>query len=309
MIPMTDNILLPITLSIADYNIDFGLISVVLFVIIFVSSIYQSLIKRVETFEIFDFGFKTILIMVLIARLFAVINNPNFYLTDLSQILNFQDGKFFYPGLILGLILSVFFMSSSLAKKVGYMKLLDIAIRAYAYSAVWLLLGFFLSARSLGVQFEGAIGVKYLDGGLRFPSSLIQAIYTLVGIIILTVWPNIKTKSGITAAIFVMLYSALEFILRFFSNGYDPIILGFIDLYQLFYLIFLTFSILIFIRINQILKLDAQEQFMENDLTSVRAKFDVSGFKKERVSAKELFSLSYGSAINNKQDRPTRAAK
>jgi hypothetical protein len=48
---------------------------------------------------------------------------------------------------------------------------------------------------------------------------------------------------------------------------------------------------------------------MENDLTSVRAKFDVSGFKKERVSAKELFSLSYGSAINNKQDRPTRAAK
>ena len=306
---MTDNILLPITLSIADYNIDFGLISVVLFVIIFVSSIYQSLIKRVETFEIFDFGFKTILIMVLIARLFAVINNPNFYLTDLSQILNFQDGKFFYPGLILGLILSVFFMSSSLAKKVGYMKLLDIAIRAYAYSAVWLLLGFFLSARSLGVQFEGAIGVKYLDGGLRFPSSLIQAIYTLVGIIILTVWPNIKTKSGITAAIFVMLYSALEFILRFFSNGYDPIILGFIDLYQLFYLIFLTFSILIFIRINQILKLDAQEQFMENDLTSVRAKFDVSGFKKERVSAKELFSLSYGSAINNKQDRPTRAAK
>lgn len=309
MIPMTDNILLPITLSIADYNIDFGLISVVLFVIIFVSSIYQSLIKRVETFEIFDFGFKTILIMVLIARLFAVINNPNFYLTDLSQILNFQDGKFFYPGLILGLILSVFFMSSSLAKKVGYMKLLDIAIRAYAYSAVWLLLGFFLSARSLGVQFEGAIGVKYLDGGLRFPSSLIQAIYTLVGIIILTVWPNIKTKSGITAAIFVMLYSALEFILRFFSNGYDPVILGFIDLYQFFYLIFLTFSILIFIRINQILKLDAQEQFMENDLTSVRAKFDVSGFKKERVSAKELFSLSYGSAINNKQDRPTRAAK
>lgn len=306
---MTDNILLPITLSIADYNIDFGLISVVLFVIIFVSSIYQSLIKRVETFEIFDFGFKTILIMVLIARLFAVINNPNFYLTDLSQILNFQDGKFFYPGLILGLILSVFFMSSSLAKKVGYMKLLDIAIRAYAYSAVWLLLGFFLSARSLGVQFEGAIGVKYLDGGLRFPSSLIQAIYTLVGIIILTVWPNIKTKSGITAAIFVMLYSALEFILRFFSNGYDPVILGFIDLYQFFYLIFLTFSILIFIRINQILKLDAQEQFMENDLTSVRAKFDVSGFKKERVSAKELFSLSYGSAINNKQDRPTRAAK
>ena len=189
------------------------------------------------------------------------------------------------------------------------MKLLDIAIRAYAYSAVWLLLGFFLSARSLGVQFEGAIGVKYLDGGLRFPSSLIQAIYTLVGIIILTVWPNIKTKSGITAAIFVMLYSALEFILRFFSNGYDPVILGFIDLYQFFYLIFLTFSILIFIRINQILKLDAQEQFMENDLTSVRAKFDVSGFKKERVSAKELFSLSYGSAINNKQDRPTRAAK
>jgi len=309
MIPMTDNILLPITLSIADYNIDFGLISVVLFVIIFVSSIYQSLIKRVETFEIFDFGFKTILIMVLIARLLAVINNPNYYLADLSQILNFQDGKFFYPGLILGLILSVFFMSSSLAKKVGYMKLLDIAIRAYAYSAVWLLLGFFLSARSLGVQFEGAIGVKYLDGGLRFPSSLIQAIYTLVGIIILTVWPNIKTKSGITAAIFVMLYSALEFILRFFSNGYDPVILGFIDLYQFFYLIFLTFSILIFIRINQILKLDAQEQFMENDLTSVRAKFDVSGFKKERVSAKELFSLSYGSAINNKQDRPTRAAK
>ncbi|HOY46096.1 MAG TPA: prolipoprotein diacylglyceryl transferase [Candidatus Dojkabacteria bacterium] len=306
---MTDNILLPITLSIADYNIDFGLISVVLFVIIFVSSIYQSLIKRVETFEIFDFGFKTILIMVLIARLLAVINNPNYYLADLSQILNFQDGKFFYPGLILGLILSVFFMSSSLAKKVGYMKLLDIAIRAYAYSAVWLLLGFFLSARSLGVQFEGAIGVKYLDGGLRFPSSLIQAIYTLVGIIILTVWPNIKTKSGITAAIFVMLYSALEFILRFFSNGYDPVILGFIDLYQFFYLIFLTFSILIFIRINQILKLDAQEQFMENDLTSVRAKFDVSGFKKERVSAKELFSLSYGSAINNKQDRPTRAAK
>jgi hypothetical protein len=309
MIPMTDNILLPITLSIADYNIDFGLISVVLFVIIFVSSIYQSLIKRVETFEIFDFGFKTILIMVLIARLLAVINNPNYYLADLSQILNFQDGKFFYPGLILGLILSVFFMSSSLAKKVGYMKLLDIAIRAYAYSVVWLLLGFFLSARSLGVQFEGAIGVRYLDGGLRFPSSLIQAIYTLVGIIILTVWPNIKTKSGITAAIFVMLYSALEFILRFFSNGYDPVILGFIDLYQFFYLIFLTFSILIFIRINQILKLDAQEQFMENDLTSVRAKFDVSGFKKERVSAKELFSLSYGSAINNKQDRPTRAAK
>ncbi len=306
---MTDNILLPITLSIADYNIDFGLISVVLFVIIFVSSIYQSLIKRVETFEIFDFGFKTILIMVLIARLLAVINNPNYYLADLSQILNFQDGKFFYPGLILGLILSVFFMSSSLAKKVGYMKLLDIAIRAYAYSVVWLLLGFFLSARSLGVQFEGAIGVRYLDGGLRFPSSLIQAIYTLVGIIILTVWPNIKTKSGITAAIFVMLYSALEFILRFFSNGYDPVILGFIDLYQFFYLIFLTFSILIFIRINQILKLDAQEQFMENDLTSVRAKFDVSGFKKERVSAKELFSLSYGSAINNKQDRPTRAAK
>lgn len=306
---MTDNILLPITLSIADYNIDFGLISVVLFVIIFVSSIYQNLIKRVETFEIFDFGFKTILIMVLIARLLAVINNPNYYLADLSQIFNLQDGKFFYPGLILGLILSVFFMSSSLVKQVGYMKLLDISIRAYAYSAVWLLLGFFLSARSLGVQFEGAIGVKYLDGGLRFPSSLIQAIYTLVGIIILTVWPNIKTKSGITAAIFVMLYSALEFILRFFSNGYDPVILGFIDLYQFFYLIFLTFSILIFIRINQILKLDAQEQFMENDLTSVRAKFDVSGFKKERISAKELFSLSYGSAINNKQDRPARAAK
>jgi|GEM_PF-3132755 len=306
---MTDNIVLPVTLSIAEYNIDFGIISALFFVLVFVASVYQSLTKKVEPFEIFDFGFKTILIMLLTARVFAVINNPNFYLADPSQILNLQDGKSFYPGLILGVILSVFFMSSSLAKNVGYMNLLDLAIKAYAYSAVWLLLGFFLSARTLGVEFEGSIGVAYIDGSVRFPSSMIQALYTIVGIVILSAWPNIKAKSGITAAIFIMLFSTLEFILRFFSNGYDPVILGFIDLYQFFYLIFVSFSILIFIRINQIQKLDTQNITGEGELASGRAKFDISGFKKDKVSAKELFSLSYGSVINNNQQKSTRATK
>lgn len=306
---MTDNIILPVALSIAESNFDYGIISIIFFVLVFVASIYQGLRKSSETLDVFDFGFKTLLIMLLTARVLAVVNNPNLYLADPSQMLNLQDGRFFYPGLILGLILSVFFMSSSLAKKVGYMNLLDIAIKAYAYSAVWLLLGFFLSARSLGVEFEGSIGVKYLDGTVRFPNSLIQSLYTLVSIIILSAWPNLRQKSGITAAIFVMLYAALEFILRFFSNAYDPVILGFIDLYQFCYLVFLTFSILIFIRINQIQKLDAQGELGEADLTHGRTKFDISGFKKERVSAKELFSLSYGSVINNGQERSTRASK
>jgi phosphatidylglycerol:prolipoprotein diacylglycerol transferase len=306
---MTDNIALPISLNIGEYNIDLGLIGVVLFSLVFLITLYIKLSKSIEIFEGFDFAFRTLIVMVITSRLLAIINNPNYYLSDLSQIINFQDGRFFYPGMLLGLIISVFFMSASLAKRIGYMNLLDATVKAYAYSALFLLFGYFLSARSLGIEFEGALGISYLDGIIRFPSPLIQVLYTLVAAVILLVLPKNKTKSGIVAAIFIMLFSTVEFILRFFANGYDPIILGFIDLYQFIYLILLTFSILIFIRVNQIQRIDERSQDFEVSTGLGRTKFDISGFKKERVSAKEIFSLSYGSVINNKDNKATRTTK
>lgn len=299
---MTDNIVLPINFSIFEFSIDWGIVGAFLFIGIYCFSIYQQLRGKLDPNRIFDHIFKSIILMVLIARILAIINNPNLYLNDPGSIFKLDDGKFFYPGMIFGLVLNVFFLSPIIAKKLGYLNLLDIGVKAYAYSVLWLLLGYFLSARIIGITYEGTFTIQYLDGIPRFPYAPIQIIYNLAAILILTIWHRKGVKGGVISAVYIMLFTAVEFILRFFANGFEPVIIGMIDLYQFIYLILLIFSILVFLRINQIQRSDLPEEFdLSEDLSEARTKFDISGFKKDAVSAKERFSLSYASAMNHRK--------
>jgi prolipoprotein diacylglyceryltransferase len=295
MLIMTDNLTLPIQISFQSITLDPGVLGLILFILSVVYYYYRFLYKQVETFAIYDQAFKTLFVMLIVARSLAVLNNLDYYVNDWTKVFDLTDGRIFYPGLLLGSVVSVFFFSSKMAAKTGFLNLLDQAVKIYSLSVIWLILGVFLSARSFGVVYEGWLAISYTDGAMRFPLHIIQLVYNIAAFVIFLVVSKPGNRSGTAAAFYIMVYAALEFILRFFTSSFEPVIFNIIDLHQFIYLILLVFSIMVLLRINQIQSIEAAGKLDEIDVKR-RNKIDLKDFKPSKIPAKELFSLSYSSS-------------
>lgn len=300
---MFSQITLPTNLSLFDQGIDLGLVGISLFVIIYLVVFYTSLYKKYDPYSIFDHVFKTLIIAVIISRSLAIVNNLDRYVNDPLSIFLLTDQMFFYPGILLGVITSSMFFSNKMAGKIGYMYLLDLTLRAYVISSVFLLLGFSLNGRISGVTYEGPIALMYQDGIKRFPYGFIQVIYNLISIFILFLLSRSSLKHGIPTAVYIIIFSGIEFILRFFSSEFIPVLLGVIDLYQFIYLVLLVFSILIFLRINQVQNINFTDNSEDIPLERIRIS------RSEKVSAKDVFSLSYNSIESKNESTLTAGEK
>ena len=142
----------------------------------------------------------------------------------------------------------------------------------------------------MGTLNHSNFSVLYDDGVQRLPIAFFPAIFNLL---FLGFWFTIrksKFKKGVVSAIFLMAYASIGFIARFFSNGYNPLILGVFDLSQLIYLLVLIFGTLILASAYDINVINMTGQ--SNGTEQVRKKFETR-YDHESTSTRDRFSLSY----------------
>lgn len=299
---MTDNLVLPLSVLAFDTKISFSFVGFFIFCLIFLFSVYKIFKNDLDPYTRFDLGFKTLLGMLVVSRVLAVINNLGLYESDWSQIFNLLDGKFLYSGLVLGIITIVVFFNGKINRKIGYLYTLDRLLISFIYSIVFLILGMALDGRIMGIVNYGGFGFSYADGLTRFPVVLIQIAYNIFCMVLFVLLVKLKEKRGLISAIYLITFSAIEFILRYFSANYEPVFFNLFDLYQIVSLIIIVVSIFFIISLNKNTNGNLLERKTQTDGNIQRAQFDIDEYKRRKLTAKEMFSMSYSSIGKDNQE-------
>ncbi len=304
---MTDNLVLPIDLFAFNTRMSFSYLGFFLFLFVFIFSVYKIFKNELDPSSRFDLGFKTLFGSLLVARILAVLNNLGHYSSNWSEVFNVFDGKFLYSGLVLGIIILVIFFNSKLNKRLGYLFILDRLLISYIIAVIWLILGMVLDGHILGVVNYGSFSFTYSDGLTRFPVGLLQIAYNVFAFILFIFLVRLKEKRGLISSIYLVLFASIEFVLRYFSANYEPIFFNLLDLYQIISLIIIVMSIFMIMSINKSGKIENNLENDRIDTNTDRAQFDINEFKRRKISAKEMFSMSYSSiGKDSKEFLPTK---
>lgn len=304
---MTDNLVLPLSVLAFNNKISFSFIGFIIFCLIFLFSVYKIFKDDLDSYTRFDLGFKTLFGILIVSRVLAVINNLGLYESDWSSVFNLLDGKFLYSGLVLGIIVIVVFFNAKINKKLGYLYTLDRLLISYIFSIIFLILGMALDGRIMGIVNYGGFGLNYADGLTRFPVAFIQIAYNIFCLIPFMLLARLKEKRGLVSGIYLIVFSAIEFILRYFSANYEPAFFNLFDLYQIISLIIIVICIFFIISLNKTTKKESLNSNAKSDGTIQRAQFDIDEYKRRKLTAKEMFSMSYSSiGRDNKELLPTK---
>lgn len=286
---------LPLHIYIGTYQLSFPIIGIVLFAIIFCFCFWLLARKKIRSPLIFDIVFISSILSVISSRVLALINNIDWYLGNPGEILNFFDRRFLLSGLFLGIVLSSFLVYKFRNKELNFYTLLERLLLSYAVSSCFLTAGLFLGGKLLSTVNNTSISIDYEDGTRRLPMAVIIILYNLLFLGFWLMMRKAKFKQGIFAASYLMIYASIEFILRFFNNGYNPSIFGVFDLPQLVYLIILIVGILILGNAYNINLINLPDEKNQPEL--VRRKFEI-GYGREPISSRDRFSLSYSDIEN-----------
>jgi prolipoprotein diacylglyceryltransferase len=281
---------LPIYFYIGDYQVSLPVAGIVLFAISFCFCFWVLSRRKLRSVLSFDVVIITLLMILLISRILAVINNLDQYLADITGVLDLFDKNFLMSGLVLTIVISSLLLYRSKPKELNFYTLLERLLISFAGSSVFLYAGLFLGGKLLGTVNNGGLSFPYEDGTRRLPIAIFGMLYNLLFLGFWLLMRKAKFKQGIFPAIFLMGYASIEFISRFFSNGYNPAILGIFDLSQLIYLLLLVIGIMILGNAYNINVITMPEK--ETAQEPVRKKFDIA-YRSEPVSTRDRFSLSY----------------
>ncbi len=211
-----------------------------------------------------DFGIKkkdieNIFISVIISsiffgRLFHIIfYEPNYYLSNISEIIRFDHGGMSIHGGIFGSYLAIKYHS----RKLNYnlLNLTDLFSLSSGFGLALGRLANFVNQELIGkITSNELIGVKFTkyDNNYRYPTTLFESIKNILVFQILLfefLIKKIHLRPGLLTAWFLILYNSLRFLIDFLRLPEND--LGLISMGQLLCLIYFIIGIILLYKIRK----------------------------------------------------------
>ncbi|MBI2208641.1 prolipoprotein diacylglyceryl transferase [Candidatus Woesearchaeota archaeon] len=244
----------PVLLELGPFQIRYyGLFFVLGFVIAYF--ILNYLVKKREIKltkdDIADFLLHIIIGTVLGARLlYVLVYNLPFYLQNPFEIIAIWHGGLSFHGGFIGAAIAGFYFCRK--KKIEFYTMADMIVIPLALGLALGRLGNFTNGELYGRVTDAAWAVKFPDAeGFRHPSQIYEALKNLV--IFFTLWfiKNKNLPKGFMFWLFVVMYSALRFIVEFFRQPDEQLgfIIGFLSMGQILSVIMFLVGIFFMYRI------------------------------------------------------------
>ena len=204
--------------------------------------------KKIDTDKFANMAFYAILFGFIGARLYYVLFNLDYYLSDPLEIIKVWNGGLAIHGGIIGAILAIYIYCKK--NKLVFMEMLDISAPALLIGQIIGRWGNFFNSEAHGGVVTRSfleslhlpnfiINGMYINGSYYHPTFLYESLLNLVCFIILMILrKNKKIKIGLITGIYLMWYSVIRFFIE--SLRTDSLMLGSLRMAQ-------VISILLFI--------------------------------------------------------------
>jgi|TARA_B100001964_G_C14081305_1_gene530401 phosphatidylglycerol:prolipoprotein diacylglycerol transferase len=246
----------PVLLSIGPFEIRYyGLFFVLSFVMAYFIINYLAKKKELSLSkdDVADFLLYLIIGTVLGARIFYVfVYNLPFYLSNPSEIIAVWHGGLSFHGALIGAAIAGFYFCKR--KKIDFYEIADITVIPLALGLALGRLGNFINGELYGRITDVSWAVRFPDAeGFRHPSQIYESFKNLL--IFSTLW-TIKDKKlpkGFMFWLFVVMYSALRFIVEFFRAPDEQLgfIIGFLTMGQILSVVTLLIGLFFIYKVSK----------------------------------------------------------
>jgi len=244
----------PVLLRLGPFEIRYyGLIFVLGFVMAYFILNYLAKKKKLSLNkdDIADFLLYIIIGTVLGARtLYVVVYNLPFYLSNPFEIIAVWHGGLSFHGGLIGAVIAGFYFCKR--KKIDFYEIADISVIPLALGLALGRLGNFINGELYGRITNVPWAVKFPDAeGFRHPSQIYESLKNLL--IFFTLWKlsDKKLPKGFIFWLFVVMYSALRFIVEFFRQPDEQLgFIGFLTMGQVLSIVMFVIGIFFIYRVS-----------------------------------------------------------
>ncbi|HEC63869.1 MAG TPA: hypothetical protein ENI23_01090 [bacterium] len=193
------------------------------------------------------------------------------------------DGNIYLPIIGFGLIIGVWLHARSRTDTTSIRKTIDNSVIALVISQIILVFGAFITDFYLGASKVGLISIIHTSDGLeRIPIHVFEIIAMIV---ILVIGFRVKDKKkGLATGVYLSVFGATQFVLRYFTEGYDPIFLS-LDFGHLIALLMILLSL--------IFALSALQEEKEGELKRIYLSDSKDGNRSIENEDRKKYSVSY----------------
>jgi len=213
----------PITIHTYGFLLALGVLSAILF------SLWLAKKEGLDTRQISDLIFFSILIGLLGAKLFLIFTEFKIYINNPKELINMiRSAGTFYGGLIFGGLFAVWYIRK---KKLDLKKIADILAPAIALAHFFGRLGCFSAGCCFGRLSHGFCQVIFTSHEARttgvplntplYPTQLIESILNLINFIILFFYYKKRRFPGQVFLLYIFNYSIIRFGVEFFRGDLD----------------------------------------------------------------------------------------
>ena len=247
-----------VAISIGNFHIYWYSIFVLLAMIVASFLIIrESKRNNIKEDEILDFLFWGLIIGIAGARIYYVIFNFKYYITNPLEIFAVWNGGLaIHGGILAALIFTIIY---SKKKKINLLKLTDICVVGLIIGQAIGRWGNFFNGEAFGkittlTSLQNLhipkfiIDGMFIEGSYREPLFLYESISCLLGFIVLLLIRKLykKLKLGQLTSIYLIWYGITRIIIEYFRS--DSLMLGSIKVAQLISLLFIISGIIVFIK-------------------------------------------------------------
>ena len=213
----------------------------------------ESIKKDLKTDNLIDILFYGIIIGIIGARLYYVLFNLNYYLTNPKEIIEIWNGGLAIHGGVIATL--IFLIIYTKKKKINLFLLLDILVVGVIIAQSIGRWGNFFNSEAYGriVSLSFLKGLHlpkfiidgmFIDGFYREPTFLYESVFSFIGFIVLLIVRRIKNlKVGQLTGIYFLWYGIERFIIEIFRS--DSLMLGNMKIAMIVSIIFCIIGIYI----------------------------------------------------------------
>ena len=229
--------------------------------------------RKIDSEFVINLIFNTVIIGVIGARIYYVLFNLDYYLSNPVEILEIWNGGLaIHGGIIAGLLFLIFYCKKH---KVETLKMLDIIVVGLIIAQAIGRWGNFFNQEAYGIAKTVAklkatgvpdfvINGMYIMGEYREPTFFYESIWNVFGFLALLIirrYPYLK--KGQLTGFYLIWYSTARFIIE--GKRTDSLMLGNIKIAQLVSVIMIIIGIILFIYYKKIKKVSTFEQLYKEE--------------------------------------------
>jgi len=220
----------PVICKFGNFSIySYGFLLAVAFLVATTLAASQAKREKVDPDVILNLSFIVFVLGIIGARIFYVVENLNYYLNNLSEIIMLQKGGLsWFGGLILGSISGLFYLKF---KKLSIYKIVDLFAPFLVLGQAIGRLGCFLNGCCFGK--ESIYGIySPVQEAVLIPTQLYSSFVLLLIFVFLRIMQERPHRQGDIFFAYLLLYSIKRFIIEFYRAD-NPVVLFGLTLFQL----------------------------------------------------------------------------